>query len=354
MVAGEAVGAGVGDPLKTKLGELAMIRKIQLIIAAFAVGAIGCSHTFTPRETAVSKEQSPMAKSQQETYGSPEAAVDALAQAVATRDRDELRQMFGPRVAELRCGDPAQDERDFQRMAAALQRGYRLEDVAGGGKRILIGPDAWEFPVPLVMEGKQWKFDTAEGIEEVIDRRVGRNELDAIATCGYYVAAQELYFQLDPDKDSVHCYAQRVPSTPGKRDGLYWDAKDDQPQSPLGPLVERAVERGELKQPVQGQRQPYRGYFYKVLERQGPAAPGGEMNYVDADGRMTGGFGLLAWPAEYGRSGVMSFMVAKDGMVYQADLGQNTPQAAAAIDAFNPDAKWSRAEEPTTAPAVAK
>jgi len=301
----------------------------------------------------LSQETQP-ADDTQATYESPEAAVDAMAQAVFIHDRKQLRQVFGPRMSELASGSPQQDGADMQRLAAAMNRGYRLEDAGPGEMEVLIGPDEWQFPVPLIQEGERWRFDTDTGIEEIIDCRVGKNELDAIATCKYLAAAEEFYYEKDPDQNGVNSYATRMASTPGKRDGLYWPVEEGELQSPLGPVVTAAMEKGELKQPgAAGQRQPYRGYFYKILTRQGPAAPGGDENYVDADGWMTGGFAILAWPAVYDRTGVMSFMIAKDGVVYQADLGDDTQQAADAIDAFNPDSEWSRVEQPTTAPADA-
>lgn len=340
-----------------------MIRNLWIVLIAGVVGLVLvfiCSPSTRaqqaqgiPQSQATTATQ-PQAADGQASFQSPEAAVDALAEAVGDRDRAELRRIFGPRAEELGSGDIEQGDEDMQRLCAALHRGYRFEDVAEGGKKLLIGPDSWVFPVPLVPRNGRWEFDTAEGIEEVMDRRVGKNELDAIATCDYMVAAEKLYYQMDPDKDKVHSYAARLASTPGKRDGLYWTAKDDEPPSPLGPLVASAVERGEIKEPVggSGQRQPYRGYFFRILKRQGQAAPGGAMDYVDADGRMTKGFALLAWPAEYGRSGVMTFMIGKNGVAYQTDLGEDTPKDADSITEFNPDSKWSRVEEPTTAPSA--
>lgn len=288
--------------------------------------------------------------SEQATYDTPEAAVDAMALAVATRDGAQLRKIFGPRTPELASGNARQDAADMQRLSAALQRGYLLKDAPGGVKQVLVGPRGWLFPAPLVQKDGHWRFDTDTGIEEVLDRRVGRNELDAIATCHYLVAAQHLFFRMDADDDKVHCYAARLASSPGKRDGLYWPAEKDQLQSPLGPLVAAAIQQGELKQDAGGVRQAYRGYFYKVLTRQGPAASGGEMNYLDANGRMTAGFGLLAWPAQYGRTGVMSFMVAKDGVVYQADLGEDTPKTAESLTSFNPDDRWKPVKPPEEKP----
>lgn len=332
-----------------------MTRIMALSAVAFLTGLVfaGCSREASPAPAPARvpagrqmfTAQPPPTTEIQTTFATPAEAVDAFAQAIADRDRQELRQLFGPRASELGSGDPAQDNADLQRLSAALQRGYRLADDEGGGKKLLIGPDSWEFPAPLVEENGRWRFDTEAGIEEVMDRRVGRNELDAIATSKYYVTAQELYRRMNPDHDAQPAYAARIVSTEGKHDGLYWPDKDGQPASPLGPLVASAVESGKVKLGT-GARQPYRGYFFKILTKQGAAANGGEKNYLDDQGRMTGGFALLAWPAEYDRSGVKSFMVAKDGQVYQSDLGKDTAQEAEGISAFDPDkAKWSPVEK---------
>ena len=341
-----------------------MTRTNMLVSVAALIGvllAFGCTPKPQTSHTQPSQPQQPQQAQQvqqaqslptsekQATYASPEAAVDALARAVASRDRAQLRLLFGPRTIELSTGDQQQDEADMQRLSAALQRGYQFQDAGDGAKNLLIGHRGWPFPVPLVSEDKRWRFDTDAGIEEVMDRRVGKNELDTIATCRYYAAAQELYHQMNPDHTRVQTYAARLASTPGKRDGLYWPAKDGDLQSPLGPLVSAAMERGEIKQPGTGTRQPYRGYFYKVLTRQGPAASGGQKNYVNADGNMTAGFALLAWPADYGHSGVMSFMISKDNVVYQADLGKNTQQVAQSITAFDLDSKWTHTDQSATA-----
>lgn len=364
-----AADAGKHWP-KVPRGFIMIVRNLVAIgVVVIAFGFVwGCASSpaqapagkqaaIAPVPTAAVPQATPQATTQaaaQLTFSTPEAAVDALTQAVIERDREQIKRLFGPRTSELGSGDNEQDQADMQRLSAALQRGYQLKDNDDGGKDLLIGTKGWLFPAPLVKDGGQWKFDTDAGIEEVMDRRVGKNELDAIATLKYGAAAQQLYYDMNPDKGTVREYAHRLASTPGKHDGLYWPSAKDQPESPLGPLVTAAVERGELKQPgdqpTEGKRQAYRGYYYKMLTSQGSAAPGGEMNYIDADGKMTRGFALLAWPADYGRSGTMSFVVAKDGLVYQSDLGKDTQKAAQEMTSFNPDNKWSRAVQPSTAP----
>lgn len=345
--------------------------RFYLLMAATAVLCAGlvisCTQQSQPAKSAAapqaaaSPQATPSAQpapttqvaSNQQTFKTPEDAVEALSQAVQARDRDKLRAIFGPRASELASGNAQQDEADMQRLAAALQRGYRFEDDGENEKDLLIGRDGWLFPAPLVKEGDAWRFDTDEGIEEVMDRRVGRNEINAIATSHYYVAAQELYHEMNPDKDDPPTYASKLLSSPGKHDGLYWPTKDDEKvQPPMGPLVEAALEAGHLKEPTAGQRQPYQGYFFKVLTRQGPAAPGGEKNYMDANGKMTGGFALVAWPEEHGKTGVMTFIIGKDGVAYQADLGEDTQKSAESMTTFNPDDKWAKVPSPTTAPAA--
>src|SRR5262249_15634035 len=191
----------------------------------------------------------------------------------------------------------------------AFDRKWELKRESDGLLYVTVGENAWEFPAPIVQSGTRWRFDTQQGIEEMEDRRIGQYELDAIRTCDDYVKAQQKYFAMDPDGDSVKAYAQQLRSAPGRHDGLYWPDDDTGLESPIGPLVTHAVEAGELDDPSKAKaRQPYRGYFFKVLTSQAAAANGGAKDYIDASGRMTGGFALIAWPADYGHTGIMSFI----------------------------------------------
>ena len=203
---------------------------------------------------------------------------------------------------------------------------------------LLIGQDEWPFPIPLVRQKEQWKFDVAAGREEVLFRRIGRNELSAMQVCLAYVAAQDEYAALDPQKDGARGYAQRIVSSAGKKDGLYWPAQAGEQQSPLGELAATAAAEGYKAGAAPA---PYHGYYYKVLKTQGAKAPGGAFDYV-VRGNMIGGFALVAYPAEYGNSGVMTFLVNHQGVIFQKDLGPATAQIASQMTAFNPDQTWTK------------
>lgn len=206
-----------------------------------------------------------------------------------------------------------------------------------------VGNGDWPFPVPVVKKGDDWLFDTMAGKEEILNRRVGRNELNAIQVCLAYVDAQREYVLKDRDGDKVLEYAQRINSKAGEKNGLYWVAKEGEPQSPLGSLVAKAATEGYSGERPVGRRTPYHGYYYRILKAQGKHAPGGEYDYM-AKGKMIGGFGLVAYPAEYGNSGIMTFIVNQDGVVYQKNLGKETEKIAAAMKTFDPDDTWRNAE----------
>ena len=279
---------------------------------------------------------------EQLTFDTPEDAANALHQATLSRDRDQLERIFGPELAELASGSEQQDDADFQRFSAAFERKWELEKEPDGRLYLAVGEQGWVFPAPMVNENGRWRFDTEQGIEAIYDRRIGQNELSAIRACNGYVRAQQAYFEMDPDGDGVKTFAQKLRSTPGQRDGLWWPDSPDAPQSPLGPLVAAAVSRGEAQDfaEMPAERQPYRGYYFKPLVRQGASANGGEKQYVDSEGRMTGGFALIAWPAEYGITGVMSFIVSQDGVIFERDLGEQTAQIAEQTEAFDPGEGW--------------
>jgi hypothetical protein len=235
-------------------------------------------------------------------------------------------------------GDDVADRAAFKRFATAYDQAHRLE--GGGGKVVLyVGRDEFPFPIPLVPDGPRWFWDAAAGDDELLNRRIGQNELSAIQVCLAYVDAQREYYSRGT---GLLEYARRFNSTRGKRDGLYWDAKPGERPSPLGPLVARAQAAG-YPLPPRGAPVPYHGYFYRILFAQGPDASGGAYEFV-VKGHMIGGFALVAHPAAHGVSGIMTFIVNQDGVVYQKDLGPKTAQAAGAIKAYNPDSTWTRAE----------
>jgi hypothetical protein len=275
----------------------------------------------------------------QKSFASLDEAVNALVAAIRAADRKALVEILGPQGGPLVwSGDDVADRGAFQRFAAAYDRAHRLE--GGGGKVVLhVGDDDFPFPIPLVPEGPRWVWDTDAGDDELLNRRIGQNELSTIQVCLAYVDAQREYYS----RGTVLLeYAQRLESTSGKRDGLYWEKKPGEQESPLGPLVARARTAG-YPLPPRGGPVPYHGYFYRVLLAQGSDAPGGAYDYV-VKGHMIGGFALVAYPAVYGASGIMTFVVNQDGVVHQKDLGPKTAQAGGAMKAYNPDSTWARAE----------
>jgi DUF2950 family protein len=259
--------------------------------------------------------------------------------AARTGDQKTMLAIFGPEGKGLVwSGDAVADRRRRERFVAAYDEKHSFE--AGGGKVVLdVGNDNYPFPIPIVPDGPTWRFDTAAGKEEIIDRRIGRNEFYAIQTSLAYVDAQREYYTRDPDGDALLHYAQKFASTPGKKDGLYWPTKEGETPSPLGPLVARA--RGEGYSKKSAAPVPYWGYYYRILTAQGTDAPGGAYRYL-AHGRMMGGFALVAYPAQYGVSGIMSFIVNQDGVVYQKNLGPKTAALGLAMKEFNPGSTWTK------------
>jgi hypothetical protein len=289
---------------------------------------------------AAADEPAPAADAQ-ERFATPEAAAEALVAAARTGGEKELLAVFGPDAERLlHSGDEVADRAALERFVTAYEAGHALE-VSGDARAVLaIGEDGWPLPIPIVKDGAGWRFDTPAGEEELLARRIGRNELSAIQACLAYVDAQREYYLRDPDGDDLLQYAQRFASTPGRRDGLYWETGPGEAESPLGPLFASAREEGYAA----GKGQPFHGYRYRILTAQGPKAPGGAYDYL-ANGKMIGGFAMLAQPASYGSSGVTSFLVNHDGVVYQKDLGPETEKTAAAITRFDPDETWQPVDD---------
>lgn len=283
-----------------------------------------------------------LAGPQPKRFESVPAAVDALVAALRTGDQKALVEILGEAGRPLvYSGDPVSDRANIARFLTEYDQRHQLQ--AGGGKVVLhVGSDDYPLPIPLVPDGPSWRWDTEAGKEEVLDRRVGRNELATMQVCLAYVDAQREYYSRDRDSNRILEYAQRFGSTPGKRDGLYWPTKSGEPPSPFGDLVVQA--RGEGYRATKGGgRTPYHGYLYRILLAQGPQATGGAYDYV-VGGHMIGGFALVAFPAQYGVSGVMTFIVNHDGVVYEKDLGAKTAQLAEAMKRFDPDTTWRRVE----------
>jgi hypothetical protein len=276
--------------------------------------------------------------------GSPEDVYKAFVDAMRAGDRAAMLKMLGPEGADIvSSGDDVSDKSIWRRFVEKYDQGHKLE--AGGGKIVLlVGSDDFPLPIPIVPDAEGWRFDTEAGREEVLARRVGRNELDTIQVCLAYVDAQREYYGLGTGPGGMLQYAQKFRSAPGKHDGLYWPTKPAERPSPLGDLVARARSEGYAGQKVaDGQPRPFHGYVYRILTAQGPDAPGGAYNYV-VRGHMIGGFAMVARPASYGDSGVMTFIVSHDGKVFQKDLGEGTPRIVGAMKTFNPDSTWQAAD----------
>lgn len=281
------------------------------------------------------------AQPSQRMFDTPEAAVAALTDAARKNDQAMLESILGPGSREvISSGDPVADASTRDDFLMAYDEKSNLVAVNDNTRALQIGQTDWPLPIPLVRQGSSWRFDTDAGRDEIINRRIGRNELNAIEASMAFVDAEQDYASEDRDGDNIIEYAQRFFSTPGMKDGLYWQTQPDEEDSPLGPLFDEA--RGAGYQP--GSAPPgsaYYGYRYKILTSQGPAAMGGAYDYV-INGNMLAGVGLVAYPAQYGVSGIASFIVNHDGVVYQKDLGPETAMVATAMTVFDPDGTWQR------------
>jgi hypothetical protein len=278
------------------------------------------------------------------SFASAEEAVKAAVAAARKGDDKELAAIFGPGSQDLMSsGDTVADK---QRRAEFLKAYDEKNRLASEGENtvLVIGKNDWPFPIPLVKQGSGWVFDTAKGKEEILNRRIGQNELNAIQAVLAYVDAQREYAMKDRDGDGLLEYAQKFRSDPGKRNGLYWEAKPGEEQSPLGPLAARAVKEGYGQNKASDKPWPFHGYYYRIVSGQGKSAPGGAYSYL-VKGSMIGGFALVAYPAEYGNSGVMTFMVNHDGKVFQKDLGTKTASLAQNMKEYNPDKTWTEVKE---------
>jgi hypothetical protein len=275
---------------------------------------------------------------EQRFYPTAEAAVEALIEAAGSEDRDAVLAILGPDGEALRSADPVADGIERKGFVAAASEANRIYPDGDDYAFLSVGSDDWPFPVPLIRDPEGWRFDTEAGIEELLDRRIGRNELHTIAVAKEFVEAQHEYASQDRNRNGLQEYAQKLMSAEGARDGLYWPVGDDERESPMGRLVAEAVAAGY--QPGQGKEPvPYHGYYYRPLTGQGSNAPGGAKSYVK-NGHMTGGFALLAYPAEYGNSGIMSFLINQSGILFQKDLGEETAALAAAVTGYDPDRSW--------------
>jgi Protein of unknown function (DUF2950) len=285
----------------------------------------------------------------QQSFKTPEEAVDALVSAAKTGDRKAVLTVLGRDGADIvSSGDAIADASARNRVIEAYDAKHQVVMEGTDKAALIIGREDWPFPIPLVRKDNTWRFDTAAGREEILYRRIGRNELSAVQACLAYVDAQQEYAEQGVAGNGV--YAQRIVSRPGKKDGLYWPAQSGADESPLGELAASAAAEGYR---VGQQHAPYHGYYYKVLTRQGPNAPGGPLDYI-VRGKMIGGFALVAYPAEYRNSGVMTFLVNHQGNVYEKDLGPNTASITTGMTAFNPDKTWRRVTDAAQPPTGAR
>ena len=280
----------------------------------------------------------------QKSFQSPEEATKALYDAVKAGDTKELLLIFGPAGKEIiSSGDEVADKTARERFIKAYETMNKLEKETDNKVTLIVGAHDWPYPVPIVKKGETWIFDTMAGKEELLNRRIGRNELNTIQTCLAIVDAQREYALKDRDGNGLLEYAQKFMSTKGKKDGLYWEAKEGEQQSPLGDLVAKAVSEGYTPGKTGRGPQPYHGYYFRILKAQGKNAPGGAYDYV-VKGSMIGGFALVAYPAEYGASGVMTFVVNHDGVVYEKDLGKDTARIGSTMTKYDPDQTWKKAD----------
>jgi hypothetical protein len=275
----------------------------------------------------------------QRIFATPEKAAAALADALRSDDVKQIHSVLGPGSGKvIQSGDLVQDAAGRKRFLEAYRTSVKIEPSGDARVTLLIGSEEFPFPFPLVKTGTGWKFDSKAGAEEVLNRRIGRNERSAIQVCLAYVDAQREYATKDRDKDGLLEYAQKFVSTPGQHDGLYWETREGEAASPLGPLSARAKEQGYAN------LEPYHGYYYRILTAQGADNPGGAFSYI-VRGQMIGGFALVAYPARWGASGVMTFICNHRGVVYEKNLGKDTVVIAERMPRYNPDASWKKSDE---------
>jgi len=275
----------------------------------------------------------------QRSFASPAEAQQALQTAAATKNPAAMGELFGPEYPKLLTGDQMQDAKNAEHFAEVMAQGCL--PVAEGDAKVTyeVGTNQWPLPIPLVKTGGQWRFDTAAGREEIINRHVGKDEFHAIGVCRAFVTAQKQYALANPNPAGGAKYAQKFMSTTSTKDGLYWPVAENEPASPFGPLVAEA-QTGEYPGNNATRPEPFHGYYFKILTRQGKAAPGGKLDYL-THGGLTGGFALLAYPEHWDQSGIMSFIVNQDGRVYQRNLGAKTARLARALTEYNPDGNWT-------------
>jgi hypothetical protein len=310
--------------LACKTSEIFGLLKIAtIVVLLFAVYAVG----------------SAAQQKSQRTFSSPEEASEAVIAALQNNDENAVLEILGPNAKQIvSSGDSTEDAESRANFVHKYEEMHRFLKEPDGSVTLYIGAENWPTPIPLAKKGSSWFFDTEVGNNEILFRRIGRNEYSAIAICYEVVAAQNEYYAMQNNE-----YAKQVYSDEGQHNGLYWKVSAGEPESPIGPLVASAVAEGYTKG-KDAPPTPYRGYFFHILTGQGTAAPGGAKSYI-VNGKMTEGFAFIAYPAEYRSSGVMTFIINQDGIVYQKDLGKKTEQLGKAMREYNPDSSWSKSEK---------
>src|ERR1035437_4092060 len=320
---------------QTRTGAAAAIAPIALACALFA-GPASAADAKVPK---------------QRLFATPQEAVQELIQAVKTADQEKLSAIFGPEREKLLSGDAVEDANALKGFGERLGKGATLEKVDEAKYTLVVGEDRWPSPIPIVKEGRKWRFDTAAGLDEILSRRIGQSELSTIMTCrAYFVAQWEYYTEaLGTARDGLAVYAQHFISAPGTRDGVFWGVREGGKPSPLGSLIEQERAEGYIPARSGGggarKRTPHQRDFFRILKSQGPHAPGGKFSYV-INGNMIAGFALVAFPDKWGSSAVMTLIVNQQGRVYQKDLGPETAEIAAAMKEYEPDPTWKLVEEP--------
>jgi Protein of unknown function (DUF2950) len=294
-----------------------------------------------------SPETQPTADNTQTSFDSPDQAVLALVDALRANDTQALGKILGPGSDDIiSSGDDVADAGNRQQFLTLYDEKHSIATNNNGSRTIVVGSDDWPLPIPLTSDGHVWRFDTSAGRDEILNRRIGRNELSAIQVCMAIVDAQREYVSRNPENDDVPTYAQKFFSDPGRRNGLFWETDEGEATSPLGPLAAEAADEG-YTQPgpttTPATTHPYHGYRYRMLKSQGVHAAGGACDYV-VNGKMIGGFAVVAYPADYGNSGIMTFIINHDGVVYQKDLGDDTQATADSMAAFDPDETWTKVQ----------
>ena len=338
MAGWKSAGRGDRTPDQRKGGEDVMVKLSGHFLRGKVLGVVAAVAWFGISTAGL------VAAPRQATFASPEEAADALVAAAQAGKTGDLEKILGPAGRKLiYSGDRVADKQAREKFVSRYVQKHAIEKQSDIKAILIVSADDWPFPIPLVKHGGAWRFDTKAGENEILNRRIGRNELNAIQVCGAIVDAEQDYASKDRTGSGYLEYAQKFMSSPGKRDGLYWPATAGD-ESPIGPLVVSARAEGYGPKGAHEKRSPYHGYFYRILKRQGQDAPGGAYDYV-VNGHMIGGFAVVAFPAKYGDSGVMTFIANQSGVVYEKNLGPDTAARAGGMTTFNPDASWKPHQE---------